>query len=116
MKLFHRIYKRRGWQQYAPFNRKGGLNQPYLLFKAKNVTDPRVRDDKVFKARPIAPGTNHPMRRLLHYVGRAWSFVTAQMVGEHFTINKSSEVPAFLNKAAAELTAAGTIRAEIWDI
>ena len=114
--LFSRIYKRRGWQRYAPFNRKGGLNQPYLLFKAKNVTEPDVRDAKLFKARPIAPGTRHPMRRLLHYVGRAWSFVTAQMVGEQFTINKSAEVPRFLEEAARALAPHGAIKAEIWDI
>ena len=38
------------------------------------------------------------------------------MVGQHFTINKSSEVPRFLEKAADELADVGKVRAEIWDI
>ena len=39
------------------------------------------------------------MKKLLHYVGRAWSFVTTQLPGEHFVINKTSEVPKFLAEA-----------------
>ena len=70
-----------GGTGHAPFlgadgrkNRHGFLmsqflnarDQLYCLFKAKNITDPTVRPDKYMKSRPIAPGTKHPMRRLLH--------------------------------------------------
>ena len=37
------MYKARGWDAYAPFNNKGGLNIPYALPKAKNVTEHAVR-------------------------------------------------------------------------
>ena len=108
--------KRRGWDKYAKFDKQGGPQIPYVLFKSKNVTDPLVREEKMMKARPISPGTRHPMRKLLHYVGRAWSFLTARMPGEHFTINKCTDVPAFLDSAGRELRHLGTLKAEIWDI
>jgi hypothetical protein len=79
-------YKERGWQRYATFNAKGGFNKPYVLLKSKNMA-PEVRAAKWKKARPIAPGTRHPMRKLLGLVGRAWSFATARMEGEHFVLN-----------------------------
>ena len=112
--MMARIYKKRGWDKYAKFESKGGLNQPYILFKAKNM-DPSVRRMKWTKVRPIAPGTKHPMSRLLHYVGRAWSFVTARLLGEHFVINKTSEVPAFL-KEAQKLSSHGELGMQIFDI
>ena len=62
-------YKSQGWDKIARFDNKGRLGVPYLLFKAKNVTDPEVRKKKWDKARPIAPTFRHPMRALLHLVG-----------------------------------------------
>ena len=54
-----------GWQQFAPFNKQGTFQQPYVLFKAKNIVDPEIRREKgVKKPRPIAPSTRHPMRKL----------------------------------------------------
>ena len=35
VELFQRIYKRRGWDKYAKFNRQGGPQTPYVLFKSK---------------------------------------------------------------------------------
>ena len=90
----------KGWNKYAPFGAKGGFNRPYILLKAKNVVDPEVRRQKWMKARPIAPGTKHPMRRLLGYVGRAWAFVTARMEGQHFVIHHGGQVPKFLEEAS----------------
>ena len=115
VEMIRMIYKRRGWDKYARFERNGGFNQPYILFKAKNVIDPSVRQEKWHKARPIAPGTKHPARRLLHYVGRAWSFVTARMEGEGFTIQKGSQVPGFLREAEA-LASKGDLGVEVLDI
>ena len=100
MKMWQRIYKANGWQRYAPFNTKGNFNQPYVMFKAKNITNHQVRREKWKKTRPISPGTNHPMRKLLGLVGRAWSFVTANMEGEHFVIAHGGEVPKFLEEAS----------------
>ena len=116
MGLYERIYKKRGWDAYAKFNRKGGLNQPYVLFKAKNVIDPDTRRLKWTKVRPIAPGTKHPMQKLMHYVGRAWSFVTTQVPGDHFVINKTSEVPKFLREAEKEVGQHGEIQMKVFDI
>ena len=112
---FARIYRKRGWEQYAKFNNKGGFNQPYILMKAKNVIDPETRQTKWIKVRPIAPGTKQPMRRPMHYVGRAWSFVTARIPGEHFVINKTSQVPKFLEEAQA-IGKHGTMKMSIYDI
>jgi hypothetical protein len=109
------IYKRRGWNKIASYNRKGGFNKPYVLFKAKNVA-PSVRAAKLMKTRPIAPGTKHPMRRLLGLVGRAWSFVTSQMSGEHMVINKCHEVPEFLQGAAKALAPFGELGLIVRDI
>ena len=116
MKLFAKIYKRNGWDSYAKFDSsKGGLNVPYVLFKAKNMVDRKTRRLKWMKVRPIAPGTKHPMKKLLHYVGRAWSFVTSQIPGEHFVINKTSEVPTFLREAE-KVSAHGELQMKVFDI
>ena len=114
-KMFARIYKKRGWDEYAKFNMQGGLGVPYVLFKAKNMIDQKTRKLKWTKVRPIAPGTKHPMKKLLHYVGRAWSFVTTQVPGDHLVINKTSEVPKFL-KEASELAKYGDIKMKVYDI
>ena len=116
VEMYKRIYKRRGWEAYAKFDNKGGFNVPYILFKAKNMIDMEVRKKKWMKARPIAPGTKHPMKRLLHYVGRAWSFVVSRMEGNHFVINKTDEVPNFLREAEANLRDQGQLSAGIWDV
>ena len=63
IKLWRKFYKEKGWSKYAPFNGKGGFNTPYVLFKAKNITDAETRAHKWKKVRPISPGTKHPMRR-----------------------------------------------------
>ena len=99
--LWKRIYRAKGWSKYAQFNAKGGFNVPYALFKAKNVTDPTVRQEKWAKARPIAPGTKHPMRRLLHLVGRAWYWLAKRdECGDSFVCENSQDVPLFLEQAS----------------
>ena len=80
-------------------NRKLGV--PYCLFKAKNIIDPEVRAAKWHKARPLTPTFHHPMKRLMHMVGKAWYFMARKMKGEHFIIEKTSDVPRFLDGAQA---------------
>ena len=115
VKMWRRIYMEKGWNKFAAFRAKAGFNKPYILFKAKNVVDPTVRGEKWMKVRPIAPGTKHPMRRLLGLVGRAWSFATANMVGDHFVIKHGGEVPQFLREAEA-MSAKGDLGYMIQDI
>ena len=116
VKLWKRIYKERGWKKYAPFRTQGGFNRPYILFKAKNVTDLTTRVQKWKKARPISPGTKHPMRRLLHLAGRAWSFITANLEGPNFIINHGEQVPEILRNIQATIGKQGKIRTKVWDI
>jgi hypothetical protein len=56
------VYKDGTDMAYAKFNSKGGINQPYILFKAKNMIDQQKRQLAWTKARPIAPGTKHPQK------------------------------------------------------
>ena len=48
------------------------------------------------KARPITSTFHHPMKRLMHMVGKAWYFMAKKMKGAHFIIDKTSDVPVFL--------------------
>ena len=75
-----------------------------------------VRETKWDKARPIAPQTKHPMSKLFSITGRAWSFITAHLPGEHFVINNSTEVPEFLHEATQQLSHLGKIKVDIQDI
>ena len=109
-------YKQRKWNTFAGFKQTGGLNYPYILFKAKNVTNKDVREQKIFKVRPIAPGTRHPMKPLLHLVGRAWHFVSKHMPEENFIINHGKEVPDFLKAAQQQLSTRGGIEVRVRDI
>ena len=92
-------YRQQGWHKIARFNDKGRLGTPYILFKAKNVVDPAIREEKWRKARPIAPTFHHPMKELLHVAGRAWYFLVKTMGGEHFIINSTGDVPALFKQA-----------------
>ena len=64
--VWEQIYKQRGWGKFARFDKAGGLNHPYVLFKAKNVTDPADRDKKLYKVRPYMIDTYPP------YLELAW--------------------------------------------
>ena len=89
MSTWQKMYKLKGWDKYAKFEKKGGFNRPYLLFKAKNMIDKEIREKKWDSARPIAPGTKHPMKRLLSLVGRALYFMVMEWKGEHFITKPS---------------------------
>ena len=65
VKSWKHYYNFKGWERYAKFNNKGGFNEPYILFKSKNVIDPKIRQEKWHVVRPIAPATKHPMKNLL---------------------------------------------------
>ena len=96
VKVWERTYKAKQWNKIAPFNKKGGFNRPYILFKSKNITDHSTRREKWAKARPIAPQTKHPMRSLFHLSGKAWSFITANLTGDHFVIQHGGRVTDFV--------------------
>ena len=99
VEAWRQYYKHEGWHKIVPFDSRGRLGTPYALFKAKNVTDPVVRQEKWKKARPISPTFHHPMARLLHLAGRAWYFLARNMRGEHLVIDSPREVPHFLREA-----------------
>lgn len=103
MKAWNHLYRSRGWNHMATFDKKGKLNVPYLLFKAKNITDKTIRAEKWMKARPIAPQTKHPMRKLFHLAGKAWSFIASMIQEGEFTIPHSGKVKEFLEEAEKKL-------------
>ena len=115
-----KVYTLKQWNRFAPFQKTYGkksmFNMPYVLLKAKNIQKD-IRAEKWAKARPIAPQTRHPMRKLFHLVGRAWSFVTSHLPSdEHFTINHGDVVPGWLRENAAELAKHGEVTCEIMDM
>ena len=108
-------YHRMQWQSVAPFNDNGKIGIPYVLFKAKNITDRTLRATKWNKARPIAPTFAHPMYKLLHYVGRALYFMVNHLQGEHFIIADTNKVPQFFQHAMTKLQGQ-PIQATVLDI
>ena len=56
------------------------------------------------KARPIAPGINHPMKRMMHLAGRAWHFISCNVPGEHYVMRSTVDVPKFFKKAQDHLS------------
>ena len=63
IKAWRYLYKAKGWDRFATFDTKGDLNTPYIMFKEKNIREPDVRAKKLFKVRPICPGTRHQATR-----------------------------------------------------
>ena len=55
------------------------------------------------------------MRKLFHLAGRAWSFITSQLEGEHFVISNSAHVPQFLEEAQ-ELAKYGQLKSFVKDV
>lgn len=113
--FWEHVYKKNDWNRFAKYDKRGGLNLPYLLFKHKNVVDPEVRKKKWMSARPIAPGTKHPMRKLFHLAGRAWSFIATELGEDNFIIPHGGKVTQFLEEAQ-QLSALGTLAYEIKDV
>ena len=103
------FYKKKGLDKLATFDRKGGFNKPYGIFKAKNFKDEKTRGDEAHKQRPIAPATRHPMKTLLHRVGRAFALVAKKAPGENFILHGTREVPNFLHEAQEQLQKYGDI-------
>ena len=56
------------------------------------------------------------MSKLFHITGRAWSFLTAHLPGQHFVIEHGGQVTDFLEKACADLRQIGDIEHTIQDI
>ena len=48
--------------------------------------------------------------------GRAWSFITNNIPGDHFVLKKAEDVPAFLEEVQHELGNKGKIKSTIQDI
>jgi hypothetical protein len=110
-------YRYKGLNKFARFTKtKVGFNVPYILFKAKNVTNPDIRQVKWMKARPIAPQTRHPMRNLLGKAGRAWYFAAVQLKQESFGMPTCREIPGFLEHAMRDLRPLGKVKFQVWDI
>ena len=116
IKHWHRIYKTKHWNEYAAYNTKGNFNLPYILFKAKNITNHKDRMLKWDKARPIAPQTKHPMKKLFHLTGKAWSFITMNLPGEHFVLNHGGKLTQFVRETNIALNQHGRMRTVIRDI
>ena len=116
VQLWERHYKKQGWDKLATYNKKGDFNRPYILFKSKNITDHEVRKTKWDKIRPIAPQTKHPMKKLFHLTGRAWSFISANIPGEHFVLNHGGQLPAFFEETQNTLRPQGTMKVAVKDI
>ena len=110
VQLWERHYKKQGWDKLATYNKKGDFNKPYILFKSKNITDHEIRQTKWDKIRPIAPQTKHPMKKLFHLTGRAWSFISANIPGEHFVLNHGGQLPAFFEETQNTLRPQGTMK------
>ena len=116
IQIWERQYRKLGWDQIATYDKKGGFNRPYILFKNKNIVDHSVRKEKWIKARPIAPQTKHPMKRLFHLTGRAWSFITANIPGEHLVLNNGSDLPRFFANTQDTLRPHGMMKVAVKDI
>lgn len=116
IKAWGRLYRQKQWHRYAAYNRKGGFNLPYVLFKAKNIVDHEVRKEKWMKARPIAPATRHPMKALFHKTGRAWSYITNNLQCNNFVIPHGGKVPEFFDEVERELAPLGRLRAIVRDV
>ncbi len=80
------------------------------------ITDHEVRKEKWAKCRPIAPATKHPMKRLFHLTGRAWSFITSRLASDNFVINHGGQVTKFLQEAQQKLQGRGQIQYRVEDI
>ena len=116
VKAWEQLYKTKQWHRFAQFDKKGGFNRPYILFKAKNITDHETRRMKWSKCRPIAPQTKHPMKRLFHLTGRAWAYITSHLVSDNFVINHGGQVTKFMQEAEAALRNKGQIACVVKDI
>jgi predicted GIY-YIG superfamily endonuclease len=116
VKAWGAMYKRKQWHRFATLDKKGGFNRPYILFKNKKILDHAIRKKEWAKARPIAPQTKHPMKRLFHLAGRAWSFIANNLTSDNFVIQHGGQVIQFLKDAERKLQHLGQLRCDIKDI
>jgi len=110
------LYRARGWGKYGRFDTKGRISEPYALFKAKNVTDSRIRDNRWDRARPIAPDVHNPMAVMLHKAGRAWYHMVNNREGDHFPMPKIKAIPHCLAAGIERLRQLGTVEVTTLDV
>ena len=115
VKYWRKIYMEKQWHKYASFDNRGGFNRPYILFKAKNITDLATRRKKWRKGRPITPQTKHPMRRLFHMSGKAWHHI-AMHSSDSLIIKHGGDLPKMYEHVNQKLGAKGDITWENMDI
>ena len=85
------------------------MNEPYIIFKDKNIRDTDKRKTSWKKARPIAPQTKHPMRKLFGLTGKALSFLTSRCEGDHFVLNHGGQLRNFLEETSRDLGKLGDL-------
>ena len=56
------------------------------------------------------------MKKLFHLTGRARSFISANIPGEHFVLNHGGQLPAFFEETQNTLRPQGTMKVAIKDI
>ena len=56
------------------------------------------------------------MKKLFHLIGRAWSFISANIPGEHFVLNHGGQLPAFFKETQNTLRPQGTMKVAVKDI
>ena len=115
IKAWGSLYKQKRWDKITAFNKQGNFNIPYVLLKAKNLAV-ESREEKWKKSRPLTPATKHPMKNLFHITGKAWSYITSKIGGEHLVITKGDDVPRFYEEAQSKLENLGDIQYIIKDI
>jgi len=116
MKTWKSFYKSNGLDRFGKFQTNKDFNVPYILFKAKNITEMERRIETWKKVRPIAPGTKHPMNILLGKVGKAWHFVCDKQYTEGFDKPAVHEIPKYMDEAFGKLDNPNGVVTEIFDI
>lgn len=85
------LYAVRGWRRFGRFDRRGAIGYAYCFAKAKDVARSRV----------IVSCVKHPLRHILHAVGRALVYLLQRCAFPHYNLHSLAEFAARLATYAA---------------
>lgn len=100
------VYQRQHWRRFGPFDQAGTIAYAYVFPKAKDVTRSRV----------IVSCVKHPLRDILHLVGRVLVHLLCRCAFQHYNLYSVAEFTQRLGAFAAQVPSGDVLFALCTDV
>jgi hypothetical protein len=103
---WYELYRANRWSQFGKFYQQGSIGKAYCFPKAKNIQ----------KSRVIVSCAKHPLRQILHGVGRILIFLLCKCAFKHFNLYSVAELVQKIERYKAECPQGDVLLALVSDV